>query len=413
MHTLSSKHRRAASRGLFDGRKTLIGIGIALGSKLVGVESGEVHSVMDAVKELWPVAVGILADLATLWARVRAVDFDKGVFKTKVFWFQMLSALSVAAGAFGVDLTALEGIVTRCLDSVPAVVALFGSVVAIIGRVKAKGPVRGIGAKAARVLLLGLLPLGLMSCASGSGGGGGEPAPVCPTAGRDVRQASCVAVKGPRPPLGVLFAWADGGNVWRPGEDEMVRLGVSFLDGSERQRKLAWDRFAVVDELAPGLELVRVEMGGDIRVAFGCSGHWSMLGRQARFVAANEATMNIELGPRDSAVEWDRVALHEMLHAIGLEHEHQHPAHAIPWDAEAVYAFYEQTQGWDRAEVDFQVLKRGAPKQLRTSGFDEGSIMLYPIRRELTRGRMEVGWNTRISPGDEALVAALYPGPVL
>lgn len=411
MHTLSSKRSRAASRGLLDGRKTLIGIAIALGSKFVGVKSGDVHSVMDAVKELWPVWVAIFADLATLWARVKAVDFDKGVFSTKVFWFQLVSAVCVAAGAFGFDVAVLQDVMTKSFDAWPAVVALFGSVVAIIGRMKAKGPVRVMGSKAAALLLLALLPMVLMSCASGPGPESEEPVTVCPVGSRDLRQHSCVAIKGPRPPLGVLFAWADGSNLWRAGHDDLVRLGVSFLDGSERQRKLAWDRFAIVDEMAPGLELVRVDVGGDIRVAFGCSGHWSMLGRQARFAEAGEATMNIELGPRDSAVEWDRVAIHEMLHAIGLEHEHQHPTNEIPWDREAVYAFYAETQGWDRAEVDYQVLNRGAPKVLRTSGFDVTSLMMYPIRRELTRGRMEVGWNTRVSEGDRELVAALYPLP--
>lgn len=414
MHTLSSRNRRAASRGLFDGRKTLIGIGIALGSKLVGVNGGEVHSVIDAVKELWPVAVGILADLATLWARVKAVDFDKGLLKTKTFWLQLLSALCVAAGAFGWDLRALEGIVTRCLDSVPAVVALFGSVVAIVGRMKAKGPVRGIGSKAAALLMLALLPLVLMSCASGPGPGSEEPVTgsVCPVAGRDVRQASCVAVKSVPSLSGALFGWAKGGNLWRRGADGKVHLRVRFLDGDAKQRELAWKRFQVIDALAEGLE-VRLAGDGemsDIRVAFDCQGHWSRLGKEAAYFP-EKATINIELSRWDDAREWDRVALHEFMHALGVEHEQQHPNHEIPWDKEKVYAHFWKTQGWDREMVDFQVLQRGDPAGMRTSGFDVDSLMMYPIPAELTTNGFSVGWNTRLSPLDIVLLQELYPRP--
>jgi len=121
--------------------------------------------------------------------------------------------------------------------------------------------------------------------------------------------------------------------------------------------------------------------------------------------------MNIALDRHHDNREWDRVVLHETLHAVCLEHEHQHPNNTIPWNREAVYDHYWRTQGWDRAMVDYQVLNRAMPKQLRTSGFDPDSIMCYPIDRHLTTNGFSVGWNTRLTAGDIALLRSLYPAP--
>jgi hypothetical protein len=105
------------------------------------------------------------------------------------------------------------------------------------------------------------------------------------------------------------------------------------------------------------------------------------------------------------------VALHEFGHALGIEHEHQHPNHEITWNVPNVIDLYSQTQGWTPAQTKYQVLDRGKPKQLRTSGFDDTSIWMYPVPRELTTNGYSVGWNTRLSPLDIALLKSLYPAP--
>jgi hypothetical protein len=192
----------------------------------------------------------------------------------------------------------------------------------------------------------------------------------------------------------------------------MVRLTVRFLDGSAKQIEQAWMRIVTIDELAPGLEVRRAS--GDepshIRVSFDCEGHWSYLGRQARF-HDGEVTLNAELGKWETREEWDRVFLHEFLHALGYEHEHQHPNSSIAWDREAVYKFYQETQGWDREMTDFQVLNRSQATRIRTTGYDPTSIMQYPVPQELTLDDFEVAWNTRLSPSDIELLRQLFPLP--
>jgi hypothetical protein len=204
--------------------------------------------------------------------------------------------------------------------------------------------------------------------------------------------------------MGGLFAWAEGGKLW---EDEVVT--VSFMNGSSGQIRQAWLRFSVVDAAAPGLEFRQVSKGGSIRVGFGCGGHWSYVGTDALRQSRAKQTMNLQLTTIDGSREWDRVTIHEILHAIGFGHEHQHPEGFIPWNRQKVLDFYRRTQGWSDDQTEFQVLRAPVIGDLRTTGFRTDSIMLYPVPAELTDGKMSVGWNTTFTKEDRQLVAELYP----
>jgi hypothetical protein len=260
------------------------------------------------------------------------------------------------------------------------------------------------------LLLLAILP----ACQSGTTA---PIAPIAPNPCADgsaaLRRHSCVAVKPAGRPLSVLFAWADDVNTWKADEDGIARVSVQFFDGSQWSRDQVWKRMQVIDDLAAGLAFRLADHGevGDIRVSFRCSGHWSYLGRTALRIPESQATLNVELDRGNDTREWDRVVLHEVLHAVGFEHEHQHPQAQIPWNREAVYEFYGRTQGWSREQIDFQVLNRGEPKRLRTSGVDDASIMQYPVPRELTTNGYSVGWNTRMTASDVTLLRDLYPAP--
>ncbi len=43
--------------------------------------------------------------------------------------------------------------------------------------------------------------------------------------------------------------------------------------------------------------------------------------------------------------EFSRTVIHEFGHALGCVHEHSSPAATIPWNRDAVYAYYLATQG--------------------------------------------------------------------
>lgn len=106
--------------------------------------------------------------------------------------------------------------------------------------------------------------------------------------------------------------------------------------------------------------------------------------------------------------EFSRVILHEFGHSLGCIHEHQNPAGKIPWNKEAVYRFYKQ-RGWNKVRVDKNLFVKYEADQTQFSEFDQKSIMLYPIPRQLTDGKVEVGWNRQLSKTDKDFIGQMYP----
>ncbi|HYU49415.1 MAG TPA: hypothetical protein VEO91_05730 [Candidatus Limnocylindria bacterium] len=192
---------------------------------------------------------------------------------------------------------------------------------------------------------------------------------------------------------------------WKPG----TSLHVRFLDGPPEVRHRVeavahgWEQFANV-------RLVFDDRpDAQIRVTFQLDGSWSYVGQVALHIPDPEPTMNFGwLTPDTEQEEYSRVVLHEFGHALGCVHEHQSPSVRIPWDPPAVYAYY-ALQGWDKAEVDQQVLIPYSPQGIQFSRFDEKSIMLYPVDERLTVGTFSIGWNRELSDLDKSFIASRYP----
>ncbi len=222
---------------------------------------------------------------------------------------------------------------------------------------------------------------------------------------------TCTAIYAPDAvlPKGVKGAWGQTSKFWP--QNSVLR--VRFVTGTARQKAEAWKRFQVVDALV-NLSFVEVTTGAsDIRVRFDrLKGHWSYVGTDCRKQPASAPTMNLELSAAviggDFADEWDRVAIHEICHAIGLEHEHQSPLAAqLIWNKPAVYAYYRQMQGWTQQQTDFQVINRSRATNILTTGWDPRSIMEYPIPQGLAN--ITVGWNLQLTASDKALLQRIYP----
>jgi serralysin len=182
----------------------------------------------------------------------------------------------------------------------------------------------------------------------------------------------------------------------------------------------------------------------DIRIRLGKGfGHNSAVGTEAKFRPESKQTMNfdtlylmdidyyvgklknkgrtppftiedvieeIKADPgRWSLPEMKRVVVHEFGHALGLLHEQSFPG-AIKWNkSDSTYAYYEQTQGWSRDQVDFNVFE--ASDQFYTNGttYDPKSIMHYSVDAWQTTDGYSLKDNFELSAGDKALIAALYP----
>ena len=200
--------------------------------------------------------------------------------------------------------------------------------------------------------------------------------------------------------MGILVA-----TLWPIG----TRIKVRFLDGDAGVRRKVEERANTWSDFAN----VAFEFGNDpnaeIRISFQEEGSWSYLGTVAKQIPKAEPTMNYGwLTPESDDDEYSRVVLHEFGHALGAFHEHQNPDVNIPWDKEAVYAYYAR-QGWSRLQVDRNLFEAYSPDGVRNSRFDRASIMLYAVDNALTIGDWEVGWNRSLSEQDKAFMKAQYP----
>lgn len=196
--------------------------------------------------------------------------------------------------------------------------------------------------------------------------------------------------------------------IWQPAGRT---LRVRFLDGHPAvQHKVM--RFAQEWSNHANLHFAfGSDPNAELRVSFTRPGSWSYIGTDALAVPQAEPTINLGwLTPATPNDEVMRIVLHEFGHAIGLIHEHQNPAAAIPWNRAVVYAYYGGPPNyWTREQVDSNLFARYASESTQFSAFDPTSIMLYPIPPEFTHDNFTVGWNCGLSAMDKAYVAAWYP----
>ena len=162
----------------------------------------------------------------------------------------------------------------------------------------------------------------------------------------------------------------------------------------------------VNERVAPevkGLKLTFVDSAGMLRVRlFAGGGSSSLIGTQSLTAPADEHT--ITFGWLDVAT-----IIHEFSHALGMLHEHQNPSGGIKWRKSVVYAWAEETQGWDKQTTDLNILDTYSMNQITGSVFDPRSIMLYFFPANFTLNGVSTKQNLHYSDTDKLWLNSIYP----
>jgi hypothetical protein len=147
---------------------------------------------------------------------------------------------------------------------------------------------------------------------------------------------------------------------------------------------------------------------GDIRISDSAElkGHWSCVGTDALTVPADEPTLHIDLTTRE--MPFHVAMLHEFGHALGLEHEHQHPEANIDWNTPKVYEAFENA-GHSKDTIYHNVFRTLERTDRQISPYDKKSIMHYNFPAELIWDGTDYPMNKKLSEKDISFISSIYP----
>ncbi|CAI8006825.1 hypothetical protein GBAR_LOCUS4921 [Geodia barretti] len=147
----------------------------------------------------------------------------------------------------------------------------------------------------------------------------------------------------------------------------------------------------------------------DIRVEFVENGvSWSLVGAEAKDEDTNNPTMELDLGSH-----YRFTILHEFGHALGLQHEHQHPKAPKLYNEQMLNKFLKDNRGIKPEDVEQEKIDNWARlEEAELMGeYDEKSVMHYLIEMDVqdhscTRGPTVTP--TELSEGDKKYIVQFY-----
>jgi hypothetical protein len=189
------------------------------------------------------------------------------------------------------------------------------------------------------------------------------------------------------------------------------QLTVSFMESTPtnlRNRIIshlnAWTKTGCI-------EFVYTQGAGNVRISRGAGGYYSYLGTDILLVPHNRQTMNLQNFTMNTPEsEFKRVVRHEAGHTLGFPHEHMRRELVNRIDRNKAYKYYKKTQGWNRRQVESQVLTPLEDKySIIGTPIDQESCMCYRIPSFITIDGRPILGGKDITTTDYQFCGRIYP----
>ena len=109
----------------------------ALGLVGIHLDRQETQGVFEGLTQAWPMLLGIVSCAAAFWHRLQAVRFDKSIFLSRTFYTGLVTAFLAVLTAFHIPTAEAQDLFTRVFNFLDHVGPTIGSVLIIIGRLRA------------------------------------------------------------------------------------------------------------------------------------------------------------------------------------------------------------------------------------------------------------------------------------